>query len=349
MLATVTVDVASACEVLNLTGNGGTLAFGTQILTVGASSTGAVTLGGTTSGTTGGIKITGASTLTGNSLTFNGSMNLDVAGIVKVSGSWINAGLTTWTLATNLEYNSSSAETYTAQGGITMLSQTGAASNATVYWTGGTFSCASSNNYFYNPLVINPTFGNITLATNSYLNYYNSSVALTYINALPHTVTTTGGTLFITKGSCATDDGTGHIVWDKVSIGNGSNTTAFTTNFWCNTFSMSTASTSLVSLTQTAGTTLTVNSALTMMGGGNGITNTFKSSSTSAANLNYLGTTANLNVAGMIFTWINASGSASTIFNLGGGTLSNTTNITNVNGSNINAASVCTGANNPGY
>ena len=87
MLATVTVDVASACEILNLTGNGGTLAFGTQILTVGASGTGAVTLGGTTSGTTGGIKITGASTLTGNSLTFNGSVNFGVAGIVKVSGS----------------------------------------------------------------------------------------------------------------------------------------------------------------------------------------------------------------------------------------------------------------------
>ena len=50
MQLTVTVDTASACAILNLTNNGGTLAFSTNTLTT----TGSVTLGGAVTAGAGG-------------------------------------------------------------------------------------------------------------------------------------------------------------------------------------------------------------------------------------------------------------------------------------------------------
>jgi len=51
--------------------------------------------------------------------------------------------------------------------------------------------------------------------------------------------------------------------------------------------------------------------------------------------LNYLGTRANMLVAGMTFTDVDASGSAVPIENMNGGTLTRTTNINNRSWANI--------------
>jgi len=156
-----------------------------------------VTLSSNTgTGSTTTLQINAASTLTSGGFTCYIPINLSIAGTVKISGSWIQTALLTWSGATNFTYNSSSAETMTCNAGITMTSPSGSTSNTIVYLAGGTFTNATNTNYFYNPLVINPTYGNITIASSSYLSYRNSAI-LTYTASGTNTVTTTGSTLYL--------------------------------------------------------------------------------------------------------------------------------------------------------
>ena len=150
----------------------------------------------TGTGSTTTLQINVASTLTSGGHICYIPINLSIAGTVKISGSWIQTALLTWSGATNLSYNASSAETMTCNAGITMTSVSGATSNAIVYLAGGTFTNVTNTNYFYNPLVINPTYGNITIASSSFLSYRNSAI-LTYIASGTNTVTTTGSTLYL--------------------------------------------------------------------------------------------------------------------------------------------------------
>ena len=280
-------------------------------------------------------------------------MNFGVAGIVKVSGSWINAGLTTWTLATNLDYNSTVAETYTANGGITLIGSQGTAPTALVIFAGGTFTSSSNIGapiVWYSPLTINPTTSNITF-TSGHVLAYRSTTPLTYLHST-YTVTTTGFILDPSNTTLATDDGTGHIVWDNCYFQNNNAAAApllSTTSLWCNNLYIAYGSPVAQYFQIAAGSTLTVNTSINAHAATYPTAYTIKSSSTSPAYFNYLGTLANENISGIAFSYINASGSSVPIWNYAGGTLTGTTNITNVGASNVNASTVCTGPNNPGY
>ena len=339
MTGTVSISTAAACEVLNLTNNGGTVAFN-AVLTVGASATGSVILGGTLTASGGGIKIGGATTLTGSSLTFPGTLEFATGGIVKLSGSWINSGLVTFSAAQRVNYNSSSAETLTCTNGITLTSVTGNPATATIILAGGTLTATVQTYQFYNPIIINPTTGNITIANGSYLGMRGATFVYTHSGT--NTVTTTGSILFLVSATLdvASDDGVGHIVWDTVMAVNG--TTTLSTDLWCNTLIIQAETTpaTFPVLTVTTGKTIHVATALKMNGSTAPTgTCTIASSTTSVAYLIYSGTLTNSNVSNMTFTYIDASSSTTPIFNYNGGTLTGTVNIFNKNATDLNVMS----------
>lgn len=91
-----------------------------------------------------------------------------------------------------------------------------------------------------------------------------------------------------------------------------------------------------------ASQTLTVTNSIQYLGQfvNSTSTITIKSGTSSTAfNLVYTGTTSNENISEGIFTDVNATGSTATLSNYFGGTLTRTTNITNVNASNIGGSS----------
>lgn len=84
---TITLTAAAACTVLNMTGHGGTLAFGGYVLTV----SGNVTIGGTLTATgNGGITVNAASTITGGAA-FPGVLTL-----YGTAGKTLTSSGTTW-------------------------------------------------------------------------------------------------------------------------------------------------------------------------------------------------------------------------------------------------------------
>lgn len=203
----VTIDGPSVC--LNIDENtngayGGTLAFGTQTLSVtGAAilrgamtnisgtirANGGVTLAGTPTGTCPVLSIDTASTLTSGGFTWPGALTFNVNGIIKLAGAWINTGVVTYVWTTNLNYDSSSAETLTCNGGLMMSANSNTTPTATIILGGGTWS---GNKTLYNNFTINCTTATISGSVR-----YNKGI-LTYTAGA---ITTTGSTLFI-DGVC---------------------------------------------------------------------------------------------------------------------------------------------------
>ena len=164
---TITMGQANSCTVLNMSGNGGTLALATYTLTVA----GNVTLGGTiTMSGAGGITVSAAATIAGNGVAFSGLLTFLTTG-----NKTINSSGTSW-------------GNITVGSGITItlgdtLAITGTLSMAT---TGVTFagafniSCAtliigyiSAMNYTF------VTGTTVTVSTNLYAASANSSAQIT--------------------------------------------------------------------------------------------------------------------------------------------------------------------------
>ena len=159
---TVTIDAASACEVLNMTGNAGTLAFGNYTLTVGASNTGAVTLAGTTTAGTGGISCTGTTTLYGAGTTaFAGKLTLAASKTFTLAGgsNWTNTGVLTATMGTIINWTT--AEQMILNGGFTL---TGATGTGTAPWVINSGTGTIGGYTLNNPLIFNVA-GDVTLSS----------------------------------------------------------------------------------------------------------------------------------------------------------------------------------------
>jgi hypothetical protein len=347
----ITIGGAAAAASLDQTNYAGTLAFGTQTFTISGTAkigsamtstsgtlsvAGGVTLLSTVTGSFPTLTIAGASTLTSGGFTWPGSLKLSVAGNVVLSGNWINTGLVTYTAATNL--NVTTAETLTTNGGLTMTSASGTTPTATIIiggsggvWSGST---ALSNNLTFN----------CTTATISGTVAYKLGTMLYTAG----TITTTSSTLNIVVGGGSTTTlNTNGITWNDINstfnnaiVALGSNLTCTGTlilqlsqtfsgafDISCGTlYYLSSSSSSTFTLV--AGRTLTITTGLRLASDIT-LTNPLTITSSSSTNFIYQGNLASCRVAGVVFTNINASGSAQGIDNWYGGTLTGTTNITN--------------------
>lgn len=364
----VTINGASACLTLDMNGNGaygGTLAFGTQTLTV----SGVATLRGAMTNTSGTLVVVGGVTLaatptgtfplltltptadntlmTGATFTWGGALKFNAAKIIKLSGSWINTGLVTFSAATNLNYNASSAETLTTNGGLTMTSASGTTPTATII-IGGTEGIWSSSGGLSNNLTFNCTTATVSGA----VNYKTGTITYT-----AGTITTTSSTLGI-NGDCTLN--TNGMTWDNITIvatsiitlssnltcgilrSNNINTTfAGAYNISCGTLNL-TLTTGARTFTLVAGQTLTITTNL-YLNSQAGLTWTIQSSTTSFTYFNYTGTTSNCKVFATTFTYVDASG-GNPIDNWYGGTLTNCVNITNRTSADIGGGGGARGA-----
>jgi len=355
---TITISQAEACAVLNLTGNGGTLAFGAQSLTITAN----ISLGGTITATTGGIIMTGVDTsriITSNGVTFPGLLTSTNAKTVTLKGNLI--------LGKGLVISASSAtvinktdvgdgDTLTINDATASVLTLGTAlSGTTNIVIAGTGCVWSGSNNLSNNLTFNCTSATIS----GRVKYIAGT--LTYTAG---TITTTSSTLDIT-GACTldTDRGATKITLNNLTISLGTYTITLSSNLtgtgmlkagggnsptFSGAFDISFYEFSLASsvssgatvFTFPAGRTFTITNSLAITSIQAAIPETLlctlKSSSTSNPfYLNYTGTLANCKVFGTTFTDVDASGSSIPIYNWYGGTLTRTTNIINVTASNI--------------
>ena len=348
---TVTIAEANACAVLNLTSNGGTLAFGAQSLTVTAN----ISLGGAITATTGGIIMTGADTsriITSNGVTFPGTLTSTNAKTVTLKGNL--------TLGAGLVVSASSATVINATGVgdgdtltinnatasvLTVGSEMSGTTNIVIAGTGCVWSAAANRS------MLNNLIFNCTSATISGTVYYYSG-KITYTAG---TITTTSSNI-IAYGEMSfdTDRGATKLTFATLTIRETvtlfSNLTASTIQnnassggplgiIFAGVFDITctnlrlytghpTAGTSIIH-TLVSNTTITVTTVIEIMG--NDIyTTTVKASTPSThAHLTYQGTQANMKIFNTIFTDIDASGSSQPIDNWYGGTLTRCTNIIN--------------------
>lgn len=344
-----TADVAATVTMIGYTGTL-TLTPADNLIVSG----GTVTLGGTITGT-GALKITGAETLTSSGVTWPGNLNLDVAGTVTLSNSgatWTTTGLCTYTLATNLVLTTT-GDTLTCNGGLTMSSNAGATGTlATIIigggtWTGGTKSIGNSINLAGNITLsgiieyatgtityISGTItqGSSTLAPNgnfslntsgmSWFNISNVQTAQSPTITLLSNLSATGTLTQSSNGSSYAFSGNYNITLANLLIGDTNTGTAS-------------------SFTLAAGQTLTVTNSLKIMGNAalNNTAFTVKSATPSSPTyINYTGAIANEVISNTNFTDITASGL--TLLNYNGGTLTRTTNISNVTAANFGGAGI---------
>lgn len=354
----ITITAAAAAAIIDETGYAGTLAFGTQTLTLTAASNlngamtstsgiistgGNITLLATPTGTFPKITITAANTLTSGGFTWPGAVTFNVAGNVTLNGNWITSGVTTFSAATNI--NLTTSETYTENGGLTLSAASGSAPTAEIIDGGGTWSGT-------NTLANNLTFaGNSTISGT--VQYRTNT--LTYSSG---TIITTGSTLNLQFSSVTFN--TNGMTWNNITNSSGAAITitltsnlalsgAFTNyssgsvngvnvtfsgafNISMGTLNFSGQGVS-ITLSLVAGQTLSITSGINVYGN-QGFATTIKSGTTSSATtINYSGTAANDNIYKATFTDITSSGS--TLYNFNGGTLTRTSGISNVNGSNF--------------
>lgn len=330
---TVTVDVTSACAVLDCTGSAGTLAFGNQNLTV----TGGVTLAGTLSAGTGTLSLTGSQTLTSNGITFPGKLTINATNITEtLVGNWVNTGLVTIGNIGPITVNSTTSETLTCNGGLTSSGTGSLSGTAKVIFGGGTITAAL---FIANNVDIN-------CSTLTISNLFYKTGTLTYVAG---TITTTGSTLSLSAACTLNTNG---MTWNNVVLSvNATTTITLTSALTCSgtfgttstggsitmagSFNISCANLSFFhtnsGLTQTfvVGTTITVTNSINVAGDPSGGTMTIKSGTpSSSAFLKYQGTPGNSRALGAIITDIDASG-GNTVYDYFG-TLLRTVNITNI-------------------
>jgi hypothetical protein len=334
MTGTVTVDAASACEVLNLTANGGTFDFSSNTLTVGASGTGSVILGGALSATTGTLAISNTTTITSNAITLPCKLqSLTTASkTITLKGNLTLTGLCTITVVTVINATGvGDGDELTLNGGISLAAILTGTTKLIIGGTGGTWT-GTSTAYIGNNLDINCTTctfaasvsyalgtmtyvaGTVTTGTNFYIRggctlnvasitfqsfLINASAAITLMGNL------TSGVLYIGPSIIVSFTGAYDITSNRLRIAYGS------------------------TLSIPANKTVTIATTLYMSSLYSYSTELNSSTPLTQANLIYLGVPNSCTVCGMIFTDINASGSAQGIDNWNGGTLTNTTNIIN--------------------
>ena len=162
----VTITSSAACSILTISGSG-TLAFGTQTLTVSGlvtlsgamtstsgtiAANGGVTLSGTCTGTLPTISINSSSTLTSNGYSWNGGLKLN-ATTITLLGNAIIGGLLTFAF-TSVALNSSTSETLTANNGITVSVGIPSVGTAPIIFNAGTWT-GSNVLAIKNPLTLN--------------------------------------------------------------------------------------------------------------------------------------------------------------------------------------------------
>lgn len=337
---TLTVDqTTSTCGSVDFNGGGayaGTLTFtSTKILTVNGNITlsASMTLSGP-----GTLRFGANGTLASNGATISGAFQTQAFNVILL-GNAIVTGLCT--TGTSAQINFTVAETITCNGGLTLSAASGTGT-ATIIIGGGSWlgNFRESQN-----LTI---AGNVTLS--GIVSYGTGT--LTYSSG---SVTTTSSTLTLT--TCTLN--TAGIIFNNISIP-GSSTITLTSNLTA-TGSMSAGGNTLVTvitgpydisvgnltLTGSAGTntftldagrTITVTGSIKITSLSSGAFIELKSGTPSSdIFLNYSGTLANENAYLSKFTDVNASGSAVRIYNYFGSTLTRTTNITNVDASNLSS------------
>jgi hypothetical protein len=343
---TITISQANGCAVLDLTGNGGTLAFGAQSLTITAN----ISLGGTITATTGGIIMTGVDTsriITSNGVTFPGTLTSTNAKTVTLKGNL--------TLGKGLVVSASSAfvlnktdvgdgDTLTINDATSSVLTLGSAmSGTTNIVIAGTGCVWSGTSTLSNNLTFNCTSATVSGTVN-----YKTGI-LTYTAG---TITTTSSILQPTGNfTLDTDRGATKINWNTISliaftnpnitllsnltVSNiyiaGNQNTTFIGNFdiTCGTLG-TTGAADTVSLTLVSGTTITITTSLMIMIADKDSIYTVKASTGSShVHFNYTGLVSECKISRISFTDIDASGSSQSIDNWYGNTLLRCTNIIN--------------------
>lgn len=327
---TVTVNVASACAVLNCTGSLGTLAFNAT-LTV----TGGVTLGGTiTANASGRLTCTGSQTLTSNGITFPGFLTLN-AGTYTLAGNWINTK--TITTGGAAVVNKTASETLTTNGGIT-TSGGNLSGTATLIFggSGGTWNSTYgiANNINFNCTSVTVSNGSVN-GSNQTITYTAgtiTAVGTLSIAGSPITFNTNGMTWagMVTAAGAATINLSSNLTLSGVlSMATTPLTIAGAYDITMGTLLHNIANNATVTLQ--SGQTYTATNEL-RMNGHTAYTIHYKASTPSSAfYLKYQGTAANQKVYNMTFTDADARSSSMGIFNWQGGTLTRCYGIYNVN------------------
>jgi len=222
--------------------------------------------------------------------------------------------------------------------------------------TGGTYTNTNNTMTIAPPFTINPTTSNITCSPGSYIVPKNT---VTFIHG-SYSVSMAGSSLYLgTAISITCDDGSGHMVWDVVTF-SAAVTITMASKFWCNQLSNTSgynitftgayniscvslylinAAASTLSLTYTAGQYLLISGSIDIASNTT-YPITVQSSTTSVSYITYTGSLQNMNIANANFTYINAASSSNPLYNFGTGTLSNTTNIKNINLGNYTSLDV---------
>jgi len=202
-VGTATINVASNCANLNLTGFLGTLAF-TNILSVNGTllnfGLGTYTVTGTAN-----LRLASLLTITSNSTVYTGNIDIPATGIFTLADNMSCTGTIT-ILSGGTTFNGNTLFI----GGNLTYSSVGSTQGTTAFVFNGTGTWShTSTGAMKNNVTIN-TAGTLTLGTNV---YYNTGT-LTYTTG---TVITTGNTLFIGGNTTLNTNG---ISWNNIAIPN---------------------------------------------------------------------------------------------------------------------------------
>jgi hypothetical protein len=361
---TITLGQANACANLDMTGNAGTLAFGTQVLTVSASTklygTMTATSGNNLTITGGGVQLLGncgsstttinlttiGQTLTSGGFTWGGKLNFAFAATYVLSGNWINTGLVTYSASTVLNWTT--AETITYNGGFTMTNSgvSGTAKHI-IGGTGGVIT-GSSSYAFTSNLTINCT--SCTFASGTFYYYYNTFLYTA------GTVTNNASLIVGTAGSSSTLSLGSNVNWAAITISTNTSITLGADLYTSGIFKFTNTPTFLgafnihcatlygnynsgnFSLTIPASQTLYVSTGINLGGdyGGTYVGTIKSGTASSPMYINYSGTVANCKCGAMVFTDVDASG-GNMINNYFSSTLTRTKNIRNITNTDLDA------------
>jgi hypothetical protein len=356
----VTVDTTTCVgKTLTCQGSGNQIAFtATKILTISGNVT---FISGMTLSGTGRLTINAASSLTSGGVTFPGDFYLSAGVTFTFVDNWTITGLFAITSNVALAKTGVGAgDTITANGGLNYSGAVLATSTiAKIVIGGGVFT---GNNTMSVPIDL---AGNVSLTARARI---TSGCTLTYVSG---TIDATQGELWV-EGNPTIN--AAQVTFKNVWLTHNNYTlaanlnctnlivamgTALNSNVQTGAFNITcdnllfigwnrSSSTTYASWWESSkfwsipqGQTLTVNNSIQMLGtlvvSGNITAITLLKSGTVSQPiyLNYLGTRANMLVAGMTFTDVDASGSAVPIENMNGGTLTRTTNINNRSWANI--------------